>query len=82
MFFIVFIIKSFKEKNGNDVNKYTGVHTWVAMQQSAKIIAIKYIISSKITAKTDFFFFKLHSTIPYSTCVLLTMEALRWRSYK
>ena len=55
MFFIVFIIKSFKEKNGNDVTKYTGVHTWVAMQQSAKIIAIKYIISSKITAKTDFF---------------------------
>lgn len=33
------------------------MHTWVAMQQSANIIAIKYIISSKITAKTDFFFF-------------------------
>lgn len=32
------------------------MHTWVAMQQSANIIAIKYIISSKITAKTDFFF--------------------------
>lgn len=46
MFYVsycIYISKSFKEKNGKDVTKYTRVHTWVAMQQLAKIIAIYYI---------------------------------------